>query len=84
MPGPFGERCSKCYWWDPLDPAYVEGDAEGLCRVNPPEVHVIHVEEQGYVESEARTVWPTTIADDWCGRFQKKQRDRGNGAPRTP
>jgi hypothetical protein len=58
----------------------LEGDAEGLCRVNPPAVHIIPSEEQGYVESEARTVWPTTIADDWCGRFQKKQRDKGNGA----
>lgn len=67
MPGPFGERCWDCRFWD--GPANFRASADfdakafGECREGPPQPYE---DVFGKLQRE----WPVTRPSDWCGKFQ--------------
>lgn len=60
-----GELCCYCKYFYPIvpDPEWVKRDW-GECRVLSPRA------EHGVIGS-----WPIIIADDWCGKWEKRATD---------
>ncbi len=50
--------CTYCKWWSPNTTTDLVA-LYGQCRVGAP-----------IADSEGAGLWPTTGADDWCGKFQ--------------
>ncbi len=59
------ESCHNCAFFFPIvpDPEWVER-AWGECRALPPRA------EQGVVGC-----WPIIVANDWCGKWEKRKRE---------
>lgn len=55
------KTCSACKYWNK------QSDAQGECRVRPPQTVTFKVDE----ETKFETVFPVTKAEDWCGEFQE-------------
>ena len=64
---PTPETCRNCKFWWVLDPDWGRNE----CRIEPPI-------RRGYDESGCdpdHGVWPSTIDNDWCGKFQVRPKD---------
>lgn len=55
------KTCQACAYWKKTS------DAQGECRVQPPQAIAFQVDEETRVE----TRFPVTEASDWCGEFEK-------------
>lgn len=62
-------RCLDCGYWKDNE------DGSGECRFNAPASY--------FGDEVARTRWPLTLADEWCGRFKPKGRGRRRTAKLT-
>jgi hypothetical protein len=62
MPGPHGERCNKCIWWE------FNKSNFGFCRKNAPRPTPVKADRN----DEFQLVWPSTGLDDWCGNFEQR------------
>jgi hypothetical protein len=68
MPGPDGERCSACYYYEPSEP---DAD-EGVCCWWPthPVAYVSDGEMGRIVHYESR--YSRVKAHRWCGQFRER------------
>jgi hypothetical protein len=69
MPGPQGEECSRCYYFEKLDDF-----GPGFCHRFPPAVW----QSDGDPVVRRRPL-PVTWRSEWCGEFKPAQ--RGPSAP---
>ena len=82
MPGPSGEQCATCYFWQAVakTPAHVQMRAGlGMCRPVPPQViarhggHVRDGEVHWHGTNSTETAWRVTHGeDDWCGWYRQR------------
>ena len=61
---PDGISCGQCKCW-----------FGGQCRRHPPQLVLWPTDNQHPITYMPVESWPTTMADDWCGDFQR------NGEP---
>lgn len=66
MPGPSGEQCGKCYYFDSPD-----RDGLGSCVRYPP-LHHFECADEPYDPDE--DFWAHPLIEDyhWCGEFREK------------
>jgi hypothetical protein len=69
--------CETCrYWCGP------DGSNAGTCRRNSPYFPTDADDEADYwkgdVAARTRTLWPLTIATDWCGEWERSRQKTGS------
>lgn len=73
--------CKTCRFWHQTNHA-IEHDVfveKGQCRKNPPTINnqpLLGMNEKGEVyplPGEITSRWPETLADDWCGEYEREE-----------
>lgn len=60
--------CDNCCYWDYVgDGSEGRSRKRGRCRINPP-----RIVEKITISDGGTGWWPLTNADDWCGKFERK------------
>ena len=71
------ERCSRCRFWDDDYTVEVDRGVKGACRQRSPVLFtrlLFHNTDEDYWDGDDlrnATVFPITLAHDWCGEFQR-------------
>lgn len=78
MPGPQGEQCKTCYFWEK------EEDYPGECKRSAPQpalealLSKILYPERDHIDidiafADLLAGWPVTDEDAWCGEFKPRE-----------
>lgn len=56
----YGDKCSRCGFWNDARSADTSDFVTGQCQRNPP----------GFDDRNGLAVWPFTEEAEWCGEFK--------------
>lgn len=63
-------RCETCKFWDELKRQLKSGDGRrGHCRFHAPGRSTLYTQS-------TRAHWPTTLDNEWCGKWEDGRREK--------
>ncbi len=69
MSRPFGEKCERCHYFEPLPnfgPISTRKSDEGVCRRYAPQANT------NYSDSSKPVAWPVVKRVAWCGEYKQE------------
>lgn len=76
------EQCSNCTFakLELVDQAQA---GQMICKAMPPKPFAITVPQNGQIQVQVLSLWPTVKRDDWCGMWDDEIEDLAEKYPQT-
>lgn len=70
--------CENCWYWETITTGR---EVRGFCKRHAPIVVTSPPDSGSFASLTTTTLWPRTVAEDWCGDFTLKQEMAPNPVP---